>query len=324
MKFVQLKKSLQEKIDPVYLIEGEEDYFREHAVRSIREACALSQPLLNDVRTEGETLKGEKLVSFRDDLYSLPFFDQKRLVRVYEFYPTEREADLLKGYFESPCATTVLLIVNSGKKSTDLKKRKGVTVVDCSRSDEETLSRWLFALLRREGLLPEADAADLMVKFCAQDAARMKTEAEKLRLLLGEGGRVTRTVVEEHIAKDAEYKIYELTQAASRGNFTLFSEIMFDLMQKGYDENAILAALTSHFKTLTEISALSGSNEEVGAKLGMKAYPVQKNRELIGRLGKEKVKNYYLRLYELGCGMRGGFYQKTGALQAGIAKIFFD
>ena len=77
MKFVQLSKSLQEVLQAIYLVEGEEAYFREHAVKSIREACALSQPMLNDVRVEGETLKGDRLVSFRDELYALPFFDEK-------------------------------------------------------------------------------------------------------------------------------------------------------------------------------------------------------------------------------------------------------
>ena len=68
MKFTQLAKSLQEEISPVYLIEGEEVYFRDHAVKSIRKACALAQPSLNDVRFEGDGLKGEKFISFRDAL----------------------------------------------------------------------------------------------------------------------------------------------------------------------------------------------------------------------------------------------------------------
>lgn len=327
MKFVQLAKSLREEgLAPFYLVEGEEGYFREHAVKSIRAACALTQPLLNDVRFEGETLKGEKLSAFRDGLYSLPFFDEKRLVRVYDFYPTEREwENVLQNYALSPCPSTTLVVVNGGKKqgAADLKKKKGVTYVDCSRSDEETLSRWLFTLMRREGLDPQGDAAALMVKYCAQDAARMKRETEKLRLLLGEGGKVTRETVEEYIAKDAEYKIYELTQAASRGNFTAFCEILSDLMEKGYDENAALSALVSHYKTLTEVSKVRGSAEEAARLLGMKPYPVQKSRELVARLGAARAEELYRRLFLLSSETRGGLYQKSGALSAAVAKIFF-
>lgn len=325
MKFVQLKKSLSEGLQPVYLLEGEECYFRDHAVEDIREACRLSNPMLNDARAEGETLKGDRLRAFRDELSVLPFFDEKRLVRVYEFYPSEREFEsVLKDYLASPCPTTVLVIVNAGKKGGfDWKKRAGVTYVDCSRSDEETLGRWLFSLLRRRGLQPDGDAVGLMVQYCASDAARMRKETEKLRLLLGEGGRVTRAVVEEQIAKDAEYKIYELTQAASRGDFTSFSEILRDLMEKGYDENAALSSLTAHFRTLTEIANAAGTDAEIGKILGIKPYAVQKNREIIRRLGRERAQRLYSELYLLSAEMRSGFYSKSGALTAAIAKIFF-
>lgn len=327
MKFVQLAKSLQERLESVYLVEGEEAYFRDHAVKSIREACALTQPALNDVRVEGDALKGDKLAAFRDGLYSMPFFDGKRLTRVYEFYPTEREWEtVMKAYAEKPCPSSVLVIVNGAKKANtaELKKKAGVTFVDCARESEETLSKWLFGVMRRSGLNADGDAVQLMVRYCACDAARMKKETDKLALLLGAGGRVTRETVEENIAKDVEYKIYELTQAASRRSFSAFMEILNDLMRKGYDENAALASLTSHFRTLYDVTAMRGSDAEIGKALGVKPFAVQKNRELASRLGAERVKEYYLRLYELSCGAKSGVYNKTNALYAGIAKIFFD
>ena len=327
MKFTQLSKSLQEQLYPIYLVEGEESYFSEHAVKSIQKACRLTQPLLNDVREEGETLKGDKLIAFRDSLYTLPFLDEKRLVRVYNFFPTEKEWEtLFKSYALAPCPSTVLVIVNVGKKANaaDLKKKSGVTLVDCSRADEETLTKWLFTLMRREGLLPDSDAVSTMVRYSALNAARLRTETEKLKMLLGEGGRVTREVVEEHIERDVEYKIYELTQAASRGDFTQFSEILNDLMKKGYDESAALSSLTAHYKTLSQIAQMRGSDEEIGEVLGIKAYAVKKNRELLKRMGGDCATRRYLELYALLCGLRSGQYLKTGALLAGISKIFFD
>lgn len=325
MKFVQLAKSLKEKIEPVYLVEGEEAFFRDHAVKAITAACALTQPSLNDVRYEGETLKGDKLSAFRDNLYALPFFDEKRVARVYEFYPTEREwENVLKGYAEKPCASTVLIIVNAGKKGAyDLKRKGGVTYVDCSREGEEALCKWLFGVMRRAGLDAAPDAVQTMVRYCNSDAARMKKETEKLALILGAGGKVTCAHIEEYIAKDTEYKIYELTQAASRRNFSAFSEILDDLLKKGYDENAALASLTAHFRTLYEVSAMKGTDGEISKSLGIKPYAVQKNRELAARLGRERVEEFYLRLYELSCGAKSGVYSKTNALYAAIAKIFF-
>lgn len=327
MKFTALNKSLQEGIAPVYLIEGEEAYFRDAAVKAITEKLNITQPLINNVRYEGESLKGDRLISFRDELYTLPLFDEKRLVRVYGFYPTEREWEaVLAGYSEKPASTTVLLIVNEGKKANtaELKKKKGVTFVDCAREDEETLSRWLFALMRKNGLNPDSDACALMVRFCARDASRMKAETEKLLLILGEGARVSAKHIEAYVNKDAEYKVYEMTQAASRGNKNQFQEIMDDLMKKGFDEYAVLSSLTSHFETLTAVGRMKGSDEEVGRALSQNAYAVKKNREIVRRLGQERVKELYGALYELGAGAKSGKYQKQGALFLAVAKIFFE
>lgn len=324
MKFVQLAKSLAEGLSPVYLVEGEEAYFRDHALKSIREACAISQPALNDLRYEGETLKGDRLSSFAADLNTLPFLAERRLVRVYDFYPTEREAELLRPYLDNPCPSTVLVIVNGGKKagSADLKRRKGIVYVDCSRESEETLARWLFGLMRRKGLSADGEALSLMVRYCGSDAARMSRETEKLSLLLGEGGRVTRKTVEEQIAKDTDYKIYELTQAASRKNGNAFCEILHDLMEKGFDEYSVLAALTGHYRTLYEISSMRGSDAEIAKTLSVKPYAVQKNREAAARLGKERVQELYEALYALSAGARSGGYSQSGALFTAIAKIF--
>ncbi len=325
MKFIQLAKSLEEGLDPIYLIDGEETYFRDHAVKSIAAACNITRPTLNDVRVEGETLKGDRLVSFRADLSVLPFFDERRLVRVYDFYPTEKEWEILNLYAEKPCESTVLLIVNSGKKAgaADLRKKKGITLVDCSRESEETLTRWLFGMLRRKGLSSDGDALSLMVRYCNLDAARMAKECEKLLLLLGEGGRVTRAVVEEHIAKDTEYKIYELTQAASRKNGNVFCEILHDLLEKGFDEYAVLSALTSHYRTLCELAGMRLSDAEAAKVLGVKPYSVQKNREIVSRLGAARVKELYEQLYALSCGAKNGKYSAKGALFSATAKIFF-
>lgn len=327
MKFTRLNTSIKEEgLFPIYLAEGEDAYFRDCTLNALRAACKISQPLLNEAGYEGETLKGDALGTFVGTLYTLPMFDEYRLVRVNGFYPTEREWETyLKAYAEKPCPSTVLVIVNGGKKqgAADLKRKKGVTYVDCSYESEETLSRWLFSLMRRMGLAPDADAVSYMVRFCSRDAARMRAEVEKLKTLLGEGGRVTCAVVEENVAKDAEYKIYELTQAASRRNYGVFTEILYDLLKKGFDEIAVLSALTSHFYSLMQILSLRGSDGEIAKVLSMNPYAVKRSRETATRLGERRVREIYKDCYTLSAGAKSGLYGKSGALSSAVAKIFF-
>ena len=135
--------------------------------------------------------------------------------------------------------------------------------------------------------------------------------------------RIAAAIVKAYGAKDVEYKIYELTQAASRRDLSAFSEIASDLMLKGMDENGVLAALTSHFRTLTEVSRMTGSDKEISSILGIKPFAVQKDRQLLSRLGKEKVAALYQELFSLLAASRSGAYTKTGAYDAAVAKIFF-
>lgn len=323
MKYLEFNKKIGEGIFPVYLIEGEESYFRDKAVDSIRSAC-ISEPSLNDDRVEGENLKGEKLTAFRDSLYTLPFLSEKRMVRVYEFYPTEREAAILLPYFEKPCPSTVLLIVNSKKKGgADLKRKKGVTYVDCARESEEIVGKWLYGTLRRANVSADMDAVQKMVRYCGSDCARMYREIEKLKLLLGEGGRLTSEAVEEYVNKDIDYKIYEMTAAAARKNYSVFTEIAQELMGKGYDELALLAFLTGYYKTLCDVGECRGSDAEIAEKLDMKPYAVQKNREQLTRTGLARARELYTKLYLLSSGAKSGEYQKDGALFVAIAELFF-
>ena len=298
MKFVQLAKSLKEVgLHSVYLVEGEEAYFRDHAVAAIRTACALTQPTLNDVRYEGELLRGERLTALVSELYTLPFFDERRLVRIHEFYPTEKEWEqALKPYCAKPCPSTVLLIVNagSGKRGAELKRKKDIVFVDCAKEEPDVLARWVSGVAKRAEVSIDGDAASLLVQYCNSDAARMSLEIKKLKELFGEGGRITREAVAEYVAKDVEYKLFKLTEAASYGNHSAFNEILHDLMEKGYDENAALASLTSYYRTLTEIAGMRGSDEEIALALGMKKYPVIKNREALNRLGRERARALYL------------------------------
>ena len=315
---------MQENVQNIYLIEGDDAYFRDSAVAAIREACAVTQPLMNTALFEGDTLKGDALSSFLGSLYTPPLFDERRFVRVNGLYLTEHEWSAIKSYFDKPCPSTVLVVVNTLKKQgVDLKRKSGVTYIDCSRADEETLGRMVFSALRKAGLKPDNDAVGLMVRYCVQDAARLMSEIKKLVSLLGEGGVVTRQVVEDYVPKDTEYKIYELTGAASRKNYDAFMQIMYELLEKGFDEIALLSSLCSHYRTLCEIASSKESDAALAQILNLKAFAVTKNREAVARLGAGRVRELYQKLYALSCGSKSGIYNKSGALTAAVANIFF-
>ena len=143
MKYVDFRKFTEENgAQPIYLFEGEEVYFREKGEALLRSKF-VQQPLLDAATFDGGSLKGDKIASLLGAVNSFPFVSERRLVKVTEFYPTQKEFEqFLKAYFEAPAMTTILLISNSAKEKTGgvaLSKAKNVTFVDCGKSDRKSV-----------------------------------------------------------------------------------------------------------------------------------------------------------------------------------------
>ncbi len=325
MKYTQLKQDITQGARPIYLLEGEESYFRTQGELQIRNAF-VTMPELNFTAFAGEDLRASAISELVGAWNEYPFLSEKRVVCVREFYPTEKEYETyLKKYFESPADTGILVIVN-GKKAektrADLTKKPNVTVIDCRKADEEQIEKWIFLTCKRAKVNISQSACSLMAAFCVCDMSRIALETEKLIAYAGEGGSIDEKIVEEVVYKDAEYKIYEMTGALAVRRFDRFAEILQDLQTKGYDEVAVISFLCSYFKNLYEISLLTGTNEEVGKALGMKEYPVKKSREQIRTFGAERVREWYLALFDLISDIKSGRRTPEGALEQTIAKIF--
>ena len=183
MKFVLFKKSLEGGASPIYLFDGEEEYFKKRGEEMLRERF-LGEPSLNYSVFHGENLKGAALTALVTAAESFPFMSEKRIVKVTDLYPTEKDYEsYLKSYFEHPAESTILLIVNSAPpkgKAFDLKKAPNVTRVDCSKADEETVLRWIYAQFRRAGIGADTECCERIMQYCLGDMSRIAGETEKL------------------------------------------------------------------------------------------------------------------------------------------------
>ena len=337
MKYVDFKKFTDENgAQPIYLFEGEEAYFRERG-----EALVLSRFLqdktLDFATFDGASLKGSKLSALVAAVNAFPFISQKRVVKVTEFYPSEEEYDrYLKDLFENPPKDGILLIVNAPKKAESkgtqekgkkaaLAKKPNVTFVDCARSDEETIKKWIFITCKRAGVYADGITCGKIASYCVGDMSRISKETEKLLLYCEAKGltRLTDEVVDEIVYPDSEYKLYELSAAVSRKNYGEYVKIMNELSSKGFDEAALLATLAAHFKGLYEVSRMRGSDKEIAAALGMKEFAVKKNREQAARFEKGRLLSLYESVFAAISGFKCGELTQGAALKLVTAKIFF-
>ena len=327
MKYVELKKFTDEKgAMSIYLFEGEEVYFHEKGEDLLKEYF-LQEPTLDFATFDGNVLKGDKLKELVSAISSFPFVSLKRMVKVTEFYPTEKEYEqYLKGIFENPPKDGILFIVNTGKgKNVPLAKLPNVTLVDCSRSDEETIKKWIYLTCKKAGVYADGITCGKIVSYCVYDMARIAGETEKLLAYCQATAcdRLTDEIVEELVYADSEYKIYELASALSRKNYSEFMKIVKDLSARGFNETALLSSLVSYFKGLYETSISEGSDKDVATALGIKEYAAKKNREQASKFTKKELLNSYNTVYKAVCDVKCGEKTAPSALKEVISKLFF-
>ena len=327
MKYVELKKFTDEKgAMPIYLFEGEEVYFHEKGESLLKELF-LQEPTLDYVAFEGSALKGDKLKELVSAISSFPFVSLKRVVKVSEFYPTDKEYDLyLKPIFENPPQAGLLLIVNTSKgKNAVLSKKPNVTFIDCTRSDEETIKKWIYLTCKKAGVYADTITCGKIASYCIHDMARIAGETEKLLAYCEAtaSDRLTDEMVEELVYADSEYKIYELANALSRRNYSAFMKIVKDLSARGFNETSLLSSLASYFKGLYETAISEGGDKEVAASLGIKEYAAKKNREQAAKFTKRELLDLYDAVYLAISDVKCGEKTAQSAFKGVVAKLFF-
>ncbi len=330
MKYVALKEHIASQgVQPIYLLEGEEGYFRAGGSEMIFQALRPDKTL-DYSSFDGSVLKGEKIKELVSALLAFPFLSEKRLVRVSEFYPTEKEFDAyLKGVFENPPKTSTLLIVNSGKGKKEhavLSKKQNVTIVECKKAEKEMICKWIVVTAKRAGIYVDGVTAGRICAYCNLDMSRVSKEVEKLISYLAHKGekRITDDLVEEMVSPDIEYSVFQLSDALSAKNYNGFLKIAKELMQKGSDEISLLTTLAFHFRDVYDVSLAKGTEKEVALALNMHEFVVKKSRALAQKIGRDRARQCYEWAFEGISGIKSGIYMPATAWKLVVGRLFFD
>lgn len=323
MKYTELKNSIKEGAKPVYLFEGDDAYFRSNGEQQIKTAF-LQMPELNFTAFDGDTLKGPALSQLVAAVKSFPFMAEKRIVRVSEFYPSESEFEnYIKPLFADFPPSSILIINNScAKKGFDFKRKSLVAYIDCNRTDREAVAKWAYITLRRANVDAPVAVCENIADYCLCNMARVSVEVQKIIAYKG-GGALTQEEADALVYKDADFRLYELTNTVPAKNYTKFCRIADELLKKGGDEIYILNGLFNYFKTLLTVSASSLNVQELASQFKMKEFVVKKNREQAVAIGEKQLEKYIAYIYRSIADIKSGLLTPQSALQNVQNAIFF-
>ncbi|PWG64105.1 DNA polymerase III subunit delta [Sediminicurvatus halobius] len=253
----QLPNRLAQRLDPVYLIAGEEPLLVEEALGALRERVRAAGFGEREVLSVEAGFDWSRLAGAAENL---SLFAERRLIelRLPQGKPGQEGTRALQAFAKAPPADTVLVVIcgrlDSRQRSAAwVKALAGAGVVAYAwpvRS--EALPRWAAARLRQRGLTADPEALDLLAERGEGNLLALSQEIDKLALLAG-GGHLDVATVRGAVGDSARFAIFDLPEAALAGGLARTARICRGLREEGEEPVLVLWALARELRVLAEL-----------------------------------------------------------------------
>jgi DNA polymerase-3 subunit delta len=289
-----LEKSLaKERPAPVWLIQGEELWMVEQAVRLVVTAAVgrMDDPMLV---TRVDLAEGKK--GARDILgacRSIGLFTSKVavLVRAAELLDKRAEdKEELARYCENPApgATLVLKASEQLDGRTAFMKRlaKHGKVLTYPLLKAWQAEKWVAERARHIGQRLDQDAAKLMVELVGAGLMGLELTLQQLSLFVGPGRPITRSDVEGALAATRARSIFELVDAIAEKKAPLAIRHVDAMLEQREHPPVILGSIVRHFRQLVEAKAIfeqGGGAADIQSALKVHEFVAKKLSEQVGR-----------------------------------------
>lgn len=284
MKFQDLKNSLKNKIEPVYLINGEDEFLKNYSIQLIKNAVIKDDINLNVLSTDELDIK-----KFIDICNMYSFFGKK--VVVLKESDGQKNSNLIskiKEYIKTPNSSTVLIIV-AMFDSKFFDNLKGLVVeIDCSRLSDDLLIRWIVNKVGNKKKI-SIEAAKLLIDYCNHYLSRIDVEIDKLVAYCEQ--EIKKEDIQLLVNKDLEYNIFEFAESLGKGNKVKAYQIFEDLINDKKTESSVLSLIQNHFRRLFYVSISRLNNQEIAQYLGIKEFAVKKLKEQVVKFSPIILKN---------------------------------
>lgn len=258
LKAEQLDSALQQSLQSVYLVHGEEALLVEEAADKIRH-CA-RQAGAND--REVWHVEGRfdwSQIKWQEQ--SLSLFASQRLIeiRLPSGSPGKEGGEALRQFAASPPEATTLLII-SGKIDNRSQKAKWYTELDKLGTtipvwpvDAAQLPRWIVQRSRQKDLNIDNRLATLIAERVEGNLFAAAQEIDKL-VLLSAGGELSEDLILQSVADNARFEAFGLMDTVLAGQSGRIPRIIERLRAEGIEILAVFSAVTWSLRRVVDMS----------------------------------------------------------------------
>lgn len=270
----QLEATLKEQAPgPLYLVVGEEDLLRDHALAVFKTVVLGDVGEFNYDLFYGDEAGGEEI---RSCASQMPAFAERRLVVVKGAEKlSAKEAEALLDYLKAPVETTTLVFLSQkldGRLKFSQALGRAAVMIDCSPLREAQLIPWIAREAGRVGIRLDEQAGHALRESAGGSLQGLRRELEKLASYLPQGRAATAADVYVLRGIEPGASVFDLTLAIAEGNRGKALSILARNLEAGEAPLRILGSLAWQYRRLWKVKetmATGGREGEAARALRM-------------------------------------------------------
>ena len=275
MTETQLKEIIKSGGANLYVFYGAEGYLTEQYARMVaRETVEEGFDAFNLQRFDGQEVSVAEL---EDAVEALPLMTDRKCVLVRDLDVCSGDTDRLLRLMESVPDSCVLVFwqmtvqpdsrKNGWKSFLKIAAEKGVAM-KFERKDAADAAKMLAGGAKRRGSVLDVADARYLVEQVGNDLNLLIGELDKLCALAGEGGTITKAMIDAACPKNLEAKVFDLSKAILYRRRQEAFDLLYQLRVQREEPLAVLGVLSGAFSDLYrgKVAAASGMPAEALAR----------------------------------------------------------
>ena len=327
--FEQVKKG---NIQPVYLMEGTEEYIKQQAVRQL---CTKLLPAgLEELNLTD--LTDPEAAAHIAAAETLPFRADRRIVNIRECSlltagkkaENEDKAAQIAEYVERipPTACVVFFVKGKadGRKKLYTLLKKQNAIVDFSPMSDAECADWARRTMARMGKQMTPRTADKLVFTVGRDAALLKQDMEMLASYLADRPEVTEADIDAICTRSTECTVFQMVDAQVAGRNDVAFGLLKDMVRAGEDRIGILAMLLRQYRILYHMRCLMEEHapqQSQAALLGIPPFAVSRTQQQARRYDRARLKEAYESLLDYEQQIKGGLTPQEGCAENALLRL---
>ncbi|WZY00948.1 DNA polymerase III subunit delta [Bacillus sp. FSL W7-1360] len=285
-----LKKMRQTGPEPIYLLHGTETFLVEQFLQAVREVLFQDEDSsMNEVSLRLADMPLHEVI---EEARTLPFFAEKKLVIVHDFYivtsqkvttPFEHDVSVFEAYMSSPTPGVTLVLIAPYEKLDDRKKitkclKKGAALENVNPLSEQGVHAWIQQQLQTQDMEIEAEAISQLFRRVGTNLTLLDQELKKCALYVCESGTITSGTVAELVAETVEQSVFTLVEHVVNGRTGEAVALYAQLLKQKEEPLVILTLLARQFRIFFQVKirlSQGYTQKDIASQLKLHPYVVK-------------------------------------------------